>query len=706
MNQEEILSKLQKPEVLTNDEVFEILQSINSILHNNESVNDARELVIRVLDIRKNIGNEFNEMLNALIEAVGLYPYINIEQTSGALTLRTEAHRSKYLKNIILHEDQRIVADKLQDRSVILSAPTSYGKSLLIKEIIASKKHKNIVVVQPTLALLDETRHALSIYQDYYNLILTTDEVPGDRNIFLFTAERVSEYEHFSSIDFFVIDEFYKLSGNRNDERSTALNIALYKLLKYTNHFYFLGPHVYKITDGFSEAYNAEWIRSHFATVAVDIKTLRGSRGGSLSKAKQKEVLFQLLDSQKTQNLIYCSQRGRVANVANEYLEHCLKEKNLMPLNNLDLDDIREWIDENVHSEWRLKNMLEYGIAFHHGSIPRHLGGTIVDLFNRGIIKHLFCTPTLIEGVNTSAENVILYDQKKGFEPLDYFDFKNIAGRSGRMNQHFIGKVFQFEKLEEEEDILVEIPVFKQERATLELLIQMDEEDLTEQSKELLSEFHALSSEEKVLIKNNIGAPVLGQIRLLKRLKNDPELLEVLKFEKINFISLSSILSICFEYLLFNNDRRGNYTERQIAYYLNRFMILKTMGQMIAEGIRQSDGDNVQRIIEVHLHIFRNWFGYTLPKMFFALHSILKFLNPKVNYNNYLRIMDSLDSQFINKNLVFLREYGVPTSALRKIQHLIPPDVEKTTVLKILSKIDFSGLKLLNYEANKLRLVI
>jgi replicative superfamily II helicase len=38
------------------------------------------------------------------------------------------------------------------------SAPTSFGKSLLIEEIVASKKYKNIIIIQPTLALLDETR--------------------------------------------------------------------------------------------------------------------------------------------------------------------------------------------------------------------------------------------------------------------------------------------------------------------------------------------------------------------------------------------------------------------------------------------------------------------------------------------------------------------------------------------------------------------
>ena len=47
---------------------------------------------------------------------------------------------------------------------------------------------------------------------------------------------------NFEKIDFFVIDEFYKLSLNRDDDRAIALNAAFYKLLKFSSFFYLLGP--------------------------------------------------------------------------------------------------------------------------------------------------------------------------------------------------------------------------------------------------------------------------------------------------------------------------------------------------------------------------------------------------------------------------------------------------------------------------------
>ena len=73
-----------------------------------------------------------------------------------------------------------------------------------------------------------------------------------------------------------------------------------------------------------------------------------------------------------------------------------------------------DWITENVNARWSLISSLSYGAAFHHGALPRHLGSSIVDAFNLNSIRWLFCTSTLIEGVNTSAKNVIFYDKEKG----------------------------------------------------------------------------------------------------------------------------------------------------------------------------------------------------------------------------------------------------------------------------------------------------
>lgn len=61
---------------------------------------------------------------------------------------------------------------------MVVSAPTSFGKSLLIEEVIASKLYEQIVIIQPTLALLDETRKKLLKYKNWYKIIVSTSQEP------------------------------------------------------------------------------------------------------------------------------------------------------------------------------------------------------------------------------------------------------------------------------------------------------------------------------------------------------------------------------------------------------------------------------------------------------------------------------------------------------------------------------------------------
>ena len=81
--------------------------------------------------------------------------------------IRTQYFKSEYLDNVYFHEQQKEIEIALHRKiNVAVSAPTSFGKSLLIEEIVARKEYKNILVVQPTLALIDETRRKLKKYTE------------------------------------------------------------------------------------------------------------------------------------------------------------------------------------------------------------------------------------------------------------------------------------------------------------------------------------------------------------------------------------------------------------------------------------------------------------------------------------------------------------------------------------------------------------
>jgi len=275
MNTEEIISVIENQEFISIDESFSFAK-ISSILLRTTG-NEGRKIIIYVLDNWNKFPSETIEIWTDLIESAGFYPYLEKEKeklkfNNLAGEIRKESHFSGNLDGKYFHEEQKYLKEILESsKNLIVSAPTSFGKSLLIEEFVANKKFKNIVVIQPTLALLDETRKKLKKYKEDYKIIVRTSQEPSEEtgNLFLLTAERVMEYQNLPQVDFFVIDEFYKLSAKRDDERSDVLNNAFYKLLQNLPQpqFYLLGPNIDGISEGFEEKYNAVFYRTNYSLI-------------------------------------------------------------------------------------------------------------------------------------------------------------------------------------------------------------------------------------------------------------------------------------------------------------------------------------------------------------------------------------------------------------------------------------------------------
>ncbi len=273
---DEIINEIVELDHINQSKSFQYATECSKFLRNPEKQNEARRIIINILDKWNKIDKSTYELWTDLIESAGFYPYLEKEKNklifkNTAGEIRKEFHKSDHLENKYFHEEQKILNDILNsEKNLIVSAPTSFGKSLLIEEVVASKKYKNIVIIQPTLALLDETRKKLKKYKNNYKVIVRTSQRPSEEkgNLFLLTAERVMEYLDLPQIDFFVIDEFYKLSAKRDDERSDVLNNAFNLLIsKHKSKFYLLGPNIDGISEGFAEKYNAEFYKTNYSLV-------------------------------------------------------------------------------------------------------------------------------------------------------------------------------------------------------------------------------------------------------------------------------------------------------------------------------------------------------------------------------------------------------------------------------------------------------
>lgn len=704
---------LNRADKISLDESFDLSKFCVSLLKEKSKEHLGREIAIRVLANANKFPAATSELWNDIIEISGLYPYVKPELLGDSALIRLDYHRSRHLESIYFHEEQQEISDYLaKGNSVVLSAPTSFGKSLLIEDIVASRKYKNIVIIQPTLALLDETRKKLSKYKDIYNVVVSTSQTPKDQgNVFLFTGERVVEYQLFPSIDFFIIDEFYKLSINREDDRAVTLNHAFHRLLKHTNRFYLLGPVIKSIPSSFQEKLNVEIRYTNFSTVAIDEIPVFGNKKESADEKKAR--LFELLISLKEPTLVYCSAPEKAATLASEFASHLAEIKSIPADNN----DIIEWVQENINSRWSLVDCLSKGVAFHNGILPRHLGSSIVDAFNNGSVNVLFCTATLIEGVNTTAKNIVLFDNTKGNRiPIDFFDYKNIAGRSGRMKMHYTGRVYKFHETPPQLELEVDIPFVTQTNAPNELLIQLDPSELTPSSKEKLKQYESVDSELMKVIKANSGISIDGQLSLAAELENNLRKYSLpLSWHGYpTYQQLHPVIDLAWKFLLKKGESKANVkSAAQLTTYAIQYSNHKNLKSLIDEQVRSeywktelpNESDRINKVAFNILNASRHWFDYKLPKLLTTVSKLQEFVFRRngLRTGDYGAFASAIENGFIYSELTTLLEYDIPMSAISKLASSFRKEESFESMLNRLRTIDLDKTKLNNYERKKIR---
>lgn len=688
----------------TEDYEFDLITECSQLLANidKDSQEQVRKIMIHVLNRWNCLSDTYKPIWSDIAESVGFYPYLAqnanvIQMDSLADKVRQQFHKSHYIEGVYMHSEQKKVSDIIfSGKNLVVSAPTSFGKSLLIEEIVASKKYKNIVVIQPTLALLDETRRKLKKYNNDYKIIVrTTQQFSEEKsNLFLLTAERVIEYESFPRIDFLIIDEFYKLSLQREDDdsdRVNALNNAFLRLYNsFRPQFYLLGPNIQSISNKFKQQYDAEFYPTNYSLVDSLVTDMSHSYDENLGKQKRdkakQESLFNLLYDKlfNDQTLVFCSSPNRCRKLAENYFQF-LKSRNI---NQNDLP-LCGWINDN-YKRWSLNKYLKYGIGIHDASLPKHIGNAIVKYFNQKRLKVIFCTSTIIEGVNTSASNVIVFDDNKGGNELDYFDFCNIRGRAGRMMEHYIGYIYNYIPIPPKMNLSVDVPFCDQETISSEILVNIKKTDVVEKRKEEYKELYKTPSDLLQIFKKN-GISIAKQKDVVRQLE-----LSIQNSSWKNLIwkniptwdNLLFLFQIADKCKLFpSNDCVKSPI--QLCKVLKSYRMTKSLSTLIEDRYKYYNKSNTfdqqkyDEAVEWAFRLHRRWFQYVIPKVIRVIDSLQRYVLEKSNKEtgSYSYYVQELESDFLPSNFTILIEYGIPSSTIRKLERFVPKNLSEDDVV-------------------------
>jgi ERCC4-related helicase len=388
-----------------------------------------REEVIKLLD---QPGNEVK------IEDLFLFdlsPYYDEKKDDSFFSKQLEFiletnllnHSSKRIS--FTTEQKKIYNEISLNKRVVLSAPTSFGKTMLVKEYIYNEQPNKIVFLVPTNSLADELVDDFNtIFKDLgytiFDTIKSESEI-DEKSIFIGTQEKYYQiYKHYNlGIDFFIIDEAYKLSDKIDSSREVILNRTFIDTLSKANKVILLLPLVNEI-NGLDDL-NFKILKSDFAPVAKNFISLEDF---------ETKLLHEVSKSDES-NLVYFNSPGEAEIFFTEKIKD---RKNEFHLSN----DWIKRVENDFHPEWIPIKALKIGIGIHYGPMPKFIQKKVIDLFNNSKIRTLLATSSVIEGVNTPTKNIYITTSTKILGDKNIIKFKNLIGRAGRLGIHKVGNVF------------------------------------------------------------------------------------------------------------------------------------------------------------------------------------------------------------------------------------------------------------------------
>lgn len=686
----ERLRTLEPAAMLSADDIFDAMASAGSLLADSSDREDdtALEISIRLLEARRQgqIPKDCLNVVEMLAEECGLYPYVDGENFSLFSQAVIEAHAVQLDEKLYLHSKQmEILLQLLAGDNVILSAPTSFGKSMLVDAFLTYKSPHTVVMLLPTIALIDETRRRLTRrFGDRYDIITTVTDGydPAVPTIFVLTQERFLQRKDVKKIDLLFVDEFYKLDPTRKDDRYENLNIALYRALPKSAQCFMAGPHIKNILLGDEYRGSFRFVQTDYRTVSVNIfdRSAREDKKGAL--------FADLAGVADESSIVFTATPGSAQNLMKDFIEAKLgTDSRIGTL-------LKAWIAENYHKSWPVGEGTEKAIAVHHGRLPRSLGQLFIQLFDRGMIKILICTSTLVEGVNTSAANVFIFDKKINHRAdLDFFSFANIRGRVGRMMRHFVGRAFLYYTPPEVVETNVEIPVLSDPASSSDyILMNIENDNLPPAGKTRKDQLRVTTGLSIAVLKEHgalgVDNLVAANDRIRQTLKNDLALLVWKGFpnkeQRIEVAELAVMISRA------RGDQFGIGSGKQVAWAWAQLQKISTLPKFLRWFERTFSPNDKARGVDDAFR-FLQACEFAFPRSLAAIEALVLMNEPREDANYGLYIA-SLESWFRPAWMKQVDEAGIPLPLAERLARHLEAPTDRHNALQQIAQLDLDGL--------------
>jgi replicative superfamily II helicase len=791
--------------ILTNKELTDALRfsDILSNSKNSEARNKAYQIITYLNHQFKN-DEIYRTVSKAVYSKLGNFPAINYltNYNANIATLpffrSIEVEAKKVIQkvpdseNFVFTDSQFELYSKLSNTlEYSFSGPTSMGKSFIIKafikKVMRNSPPENLVILVPTRALINQFTLDLKdeireLSEQYKYRILTNSNVNdfiGDEPhnyILILTPERLISYlsqDNNPPIGFVFVDEAHKLA-NEKDSRSVTTYTAIEKTIKkYGNiKLYFSSPNVSN-PEVFLKLFDRNKPNSTFKTnespvsqnlffidlLSKNVELIQKDNNINIENSNLFQVanstteLIQYLGSGKN-NLIYCNSKSKTIFEANQF-SNTVSETELSPTLKKAIKQIKEYI----HPQYYLANLLEHKVAYHYGKLPQLIRNLVEDLYKSEEVRNVFCTSTLLEGVNMPTQNIFILNNKNGLKKLMPIDFWNLSGRAGRLSRELYGNIFcvqhencvwdNKEILNKSEITLIPTVLTKIDKNLQRIEKLLNEQDIsgTEEEKAILRYIANIISVDTLEIKSNYKSPLIEKLIEKKKEKiielakskvkdylipsyilnsnqsinlkiQNKVFLELTKQHKkgqkitlpnsstIDYNTCLDILKFMFKIYEWENAEKKLKNIKSISYYallMNQWINGISLSQIIKQSIEYHENNGVQIAVDFNEYApfekgNKKHINIVIENIIENIEYVLRFLFEKYFNHYYQVIANILGEDSAGENWASLLEYGTQNRIAIALQNI---GLSRHTALAIYRKCRHA----LNVEEGKLKSV-
>ena len=357
-------------------------------------------------------------------------------------------------------QERAVTAGLLTGRSLVVSAPTASGKTLIamMAAFVKAKAGRKVVYLAPLRALASEKYYEFSELARFgiRTAISTGDydssgETLGRADIIVLTNERFDsimrhKVSWLTSVGLFIADEVH-LAGS--DSRGPTLEMILTRI-RYLG----LDAQLVSLSATISNApLLADWLGSEL--VEVDWRPVPLRQGvydysrvvftdgeeRPLPRSTYGAPIDAAMETLRGggQSLVFASTRRRAVSLATKGAE--LTSRFLSDAEKRAVAEAARRIlaaGEETSLSKLLAEIVAKGSAFHHAGLEAEHRRIVEEYYRARAIKLLAATPTLAAGVNIPARRVVVADMTRydvesgGNSDISVLEYRQMAGRAGR----------------------------------------------------------------------------------------------------------------------------------------------------------------------------------------------------------------------------------------------------------------------------------